>query len=47
MGTILLVGLLLLLILKILTTVHDRLEYIKFEKERAHARWERVSLRFY
>ncbi|XP_013782118.1 integrin beta-PS-like [Limulus polyphemus] len=38
-GGIVLIGLLLLLIWKILTSIHDRREYAKFEKERAMAKW--------
>ncbi|OQR79540.1 integrin beta-PS-like [Tropilaelaps mercedesae] len=34
------IGLALLLIWKILTTIHDRREFAKFEKERKHARWD-------
>ena len=40
--SILLIGLLLLLIWKLLTTIHDRLEFSRFEKERANAKWGRV-----
>ena len=40
---IVLVGLALLLIWKLLTTIHDRREYAKFEKERQMARWDTVS----
>jgi len=39
MGGVLLVGLAALIIWKILTTIHDRLEYKQFEKERAAAKW--------
>lgn len=37
---IVLVGLALLLIWKLLTTIHDRREFAKFEKERALAKWD-------
>jgi len=37
---IVLVGLALLLIWKLLTTIHDRREYAKFEKERQLAKWD-------
>lgn len=36
---IVLIGLLTLLIWKVATTIHDRREYAKFEKERQNARW--------
>ncbi|RWS27598.1 integrin beta-PS-like protein, partial [Leptotrombidium deliense] len=37
---VVLVGLALLFIWKILTTIHDRREFAKFEKERAMAKWD-------
>lgn len=37
------IGFLILLIWKILTMIHDKREYAKFEKERALAKWDRVS----
>lgn len=37
-------GLLALAVWKMLTTIHDRLEYAKFLRERALARWDRVIL---
>ncbi len=40
---ILLVGLVLLLIWRLLTYIHDRREFNQFEKERENARWEAVS----
>jgi hypothetical protein len=43
-GGIVLIGLLLLLIWKIVTSIHDRREYAKFEKERAMSDWNRVSI---
>lgn len=41
-GGIILIGLLLLLIWKLLVTIHDRREYARFEKERENARWDMV-----
>ena len=43
-GGIVLIGLLLLLIWKIVTSIHDRREYAKFERERAMSDWNRVSI---
>jgi len=43
-GGIVLTGLLLLLIWKIVTSIHDRREYARFEKERALSDWNRVSI---
>uniref|UniRef100_A0A0P6D6L5 Integrin beta n=1 Tax=Daphnia magna TaxID=35525 RepID=A0A0P6D6L5_9CRUS len=40
-GAILAIGLLLLLLWKILTTIHDRLEYAKFLRDRELAKWPR------
>lgn len=40
---IVLAGLALLLIWKLLTTIHDRREFAKFEKERMLAKWDTVS----
>ncbi|KAF4532606.1 hypothetical protein B566_EDAN014860 [Ephemera danica] len=42
-GTILIAGLLLLMIWKIATTLHDRREFAKFENERKNAKWDRGS----
>ncbi|XP_023220353.1 integrin beta-PS-like [Centruroides sculpturatus] len=39
-GGIVAVGLVLLLIWKLLTTIHDRREFAKFEKERQMAKWD-------
>lgn len=39
-GGIIGIGLLLLLIWKLLTTIHDKREYAKFEQERQKAKWE-------
>jgi len=41
-GGIILIGLILLLIWKLLVTIHDRREFARFEKERANARWDMV-----
>lgn len=41
---IVLVGLALLLIWKLLTTIHDRREFAKFEKERMMAKWDTVRI---
>lgn len=41
-GAIVLIGLALLLMWKLLTTIHDRREFAKFEKERMMAKWETV-----
>ncbi|GFG32527.1 hypothetical protein Cfor_01173 [Coptotermes formosanus] len=43
-GGIVLIGLLLLLVWKVVTSIHDRREYAKFEKERAMSDWNRVSI---
>lgn len=40
---IVMVGLALLLIWKLLTTIHDRREFARFEKERMLAKWDTVS----
>lgn len=40
---IILIGLILLLIWKLLVTIHDQREYAKFEKERQQAKWDMVS----
>ncbi|XP_037919074.1 integrin beta-PS isoform X1 [Hermetia illucens] len=39
-AAIVLIGLAFLLLWKLLTTIHDRREFAKFEKERASARWD-------
>ncbi|RZF37188.1 hypothetical protein LSTR_LSTR014396 [Laodelphax striatellus] len=39
-GAIVLIGLALLLLWKLLTTIHDRREFAKFEKERTLAKWD-------
>ena len=43
-GAIVAVGLALLLMWKVLTTIHDRREYARFEKERMMAKWDAVSV---
>lgn len=40
---IVVIGLMLLLIWKLLTTIHDRQEFARFEKERQAAKWDTVS----
>ncbi|KAK4879184.1 hypothetical protein RN001_007330 [Aquatica leii] len=42
-GSIVLAGIVLLIIWKVCTTVHDRQEYAKFEQERASAKWHRAD----
>ncbi|KAL0268505.1 UNVERIFIED_CONTAM: hypothetical protein PYX00_010424 [Menopon gallinae] len=39
-GAIVLLGLALLLLWKLITTIHDRREFAKFEKERLNAKWD-------
>jgi Integrin beta cytoplasmic domain. len=41
---IVLIGLMLLLVWKIITSIHDHREYVKFEKERAMSNWNNVSI---
>lgn len=41
-AAIVLMGLAILLLWKLLTTIHDRREFAKFEKERMMARWDAV-----
>ena len=43
-AAIVLVGLAILLLWKLLTTIHDRREFARFEKERMNARWDTVCL---
>lgn len=45
-GAIVLIGMALLLLWKLLTTISDRREFAKFEKERMIAKWDTVSLIF-
>ena len=42
-GAIVLIGLAFLLLWKLFTTIHDRREFARFEKERMMAKWETVS----
>lgn len=44
-AAIVLVGLAILLLWKLLTTIHDRREYARFEKERMSAKWDTVRNR--
>jgi len=43
---IILIGLILLLIWKLLVTLHDRREFARFEEERNKARWDMVRHSF-
>ena len=43
-GGVVATGLFLLMLWKILTTIHDRRELAKFEKERLKAKWNQVIL---
>lgn len=43
-AAIVLMGLAILLLWKLLTTIHDRREFAKFEKERMMAKWDTVSI---
>jgi protocadherin alpha len=42
-GAIVLIGLMFLFLWKLLTHIHDRAEYARFEKERMSAKWDAVS----
>lgn len=42
-GGIVLLGIILLLIWKLVTTIHDRKEYAKFENERKNTKFDSVS----
>lgn len=44
-GGIVATGLFLLMLWKILTTIHDRRELAKFEKERLKAKWNQVTIK--
>lgn len=46
-GAIVLIGMALLLLWKLLTTINDRREFAKFEKERMIAKWDTVSINFH
>lgn len=41
-AAIVLIGLAMLLLWKLLTTIHDRREFARFEKERMMAKWDTV-----
>lgn len=43
-ASIVLIGLAFLFLWKILTTIHDRREFAKFEKERQSAKWDAVRI---
>lgn len=43
-AAIVLVGLALLMLWKMVTTIHDRREFARFEKERMMAKWDTVSI---
>lgn len=42
-AAIVLMGLAILLLWKLLTTIHDRREFARFEKERMMAKWDTVN----
>ena len=42
-GAIVAIGLALILMWKVFTTIHDRREFARFEKERMLAKWDTVS----
>lgn len=46
-AAIVLIGMAILLLWKLLTTIHDRREFAKFEKERMMAKWDTVRTFFY
>jgi hypothetical protein len=43
MAAIVLIGMAILVLWKVLTTIHDRREFARFEKERMMAKWDTVS----
>lgn len=45
-AAIVLIGLAMLLLWKLLTTIHDRREFARFEKERMMAKWDTVGSKF-
>lgn len=45
-AAIVLIGLAMLLLWKLLTTIHDRREFARFEKERMMAKWDTVRVAF-
>ena len=44
-ASIVLIGLGMLLLWKLLTTIHDRREFTRFEKEKLMANWEEVRIK--
>ena len=44
-GAIVAVGLVLILMWKVFTSIHDRREFARFEKERMMAKWDAVGVR--
>ena len=42
-GAIVAIGMMLIILWKFFTTIHDRREFARFEKERSMARWDAVS----
>ena len=44
-GAIVAIGLMLILMWKVFTTIHDRREYARFEKEQRLAKWDAVRKR--
>lgn len=45
-GSVVLIGIILLALWKLLVTIHDRREFDRFQSERSRARYEMVSLRW-
>lgn len=43
-AAIVLIGMAILLLWKLLTTIHDRREFARFEKEKMMAKWDTVSI---
>lgn len=46
-AAIVLIGLAIILLWKLLTTIHDRREFARFEKERMMAKWDTVGFLFF
>lgn len=46
-GTIVLVGLATMLLWKLITTIHDKKEFARFEKERLNAKWNTVGIKMF
>lgn len=46
-AAIVLIGLAFLLLWKLLTTIHDRREFARFEKERMNAKWDTVRIKLF